>query len=86
MSDRFDNNEWRNNSKKGLVCGEMLCRTPMAKLLLYRVNQEILFLLRHYLYIILLWITEKNNKAYFSYYFSSSISLILEFMQARYIN
>lgn len=25
-SDRFDNNEWRNNSTKGLVCGIMLCR------------------------------------------------------------
>ena len=28
-SDRFDSNEWRNSSKKGLVCGIILCRnTP----------------------------------------------------------
>ncbi|HSL14051.1 MAG TPA: hypothetical protein VK882_07330 [Nitrososphaeraceae archaeon] len=25
-SDRFDNNEWRKNSTKGLICGIMLCR------------------------------------------------------------
>ena len=31
MSDRFDNNEWRNNSKKGLVCGTMLCRNSAIK-------------------------------------------------------
>ena len=31
MSDRFDNNEWRNNSKKGLVCGIMLCRNSPIK-------------------------------------------------------
>jgi len=31
MSDRFDTNEWRNNSKKGLVCGIMLCRNSPIK-------------------------------------------------------
>jgi len=28
---RFDHNEWKNNSKKGLVCGIMLCRNSPIK-------------------------------------------------------
>ena len=31
MSDRFDSNEWKNDSKKGLVCGTMLCRNSAIK-------------------------------------------------------
>lgn len=31
MSDRFDSNEWKNNFKKGLVCGTMLCRNSAIK-------------------------------------------------------
>ena len=31
MSDRFDTNEWRNNSYKRLVCGIMLCRNSPIK-------------------------------------------------------
>ena len=30
-SDPIDHNEWRNNSKKGLVCGIMLCRNSPIK-------------------------------------------------------
>ena len=30
-SGRFDNNEWRMNSTKGLVCGMMLCRNSPIK-------------------------------------------------------
>jgi hypothetical protein len=30
-SDSFDNNEWRKNSTKGLVCGIMLCRNSPIK-------------------------------------------------------
>ena len=30
-SGRFDNNEWRMNSTKGLVCGIMLCRNSPIK-------------------------------------------------------
>jgi hypothetical protein len=30
-SDGFDNNEWKNNSRKGLVCGIMLCRNSPIK-------------------------------------------------------
>ena len=30
-SGRFDNNEWRINSMKGLVCGIMLCRNLPIK-------------------------------------------------------
>jgi hypothetical protein len=30
-SDRFDTNEWRKNSMKGLVCGIMLCRNSPIK-------------------------------------------------------
>ena len=32
MSDHsFDNNEWKSNSEKGLVCGIMLCRNSPIK-------------------------------------------------------
>jgi hypothetical protein len=31
MSGRYDNNEWRKNSTKGLVCGIMLCRNSSIK-------------------------------------------------------
>jgi hypothetical protein len=31
MSGSFDNNEWRKNSTKGLVCGIMLCHNSPIK-------------------------------------------------------